>query len=308
MFLIALMHFKASGVDLMIMEAGIGGLNDTTNVLENRLLNIITSIGLDHVGILGDTIESITEEKSGIIRPKVKTVAWVADPIVKAIIEAKTEECGAELVPIQGFDGDILERTKDAIDFSLYTKYYSYERMRMCVSADYQLNNAALAVASVHALTPFLEIEPQKVIEGLEQFHWSGRMEYIYPWLLVDGGHNLSGIEAFVSHLNVYEDHVETDILFVCMGDKELDSMCRALLGIKNLGKVYVPRLPYARANDARKVSETFSHMGFHDVAAVDDLFDFLDNRRSKAGARALLGAVGSLYLVGEIIQYRLKH
>ena len=201
-----------------------------------------------------------------------------------------------------------MEKTKDAIDFSLYTKYYSYERLKIHAAADYQLNNAAIAIASVHALGDRYVISPAAVMAGVEAFRWPGRMEYIYPWLLVDGGHNLEGVEAFVQHLNGYETHGTTDLLFVCMNDKELKKMCQAILGIRNLGDIYIPTMPHLRAIDYRMAADTFSDLGFDRVTAIHHLEDFLDNRKREVGARTLLGAIGSLYLVGEIKKYRGGH
>lgn len=305
MFLLSLLHFSNEEVDVMIMEAGIGGLHDTTNVIENRWLNIITSISLDHTELLGHTIEAITKEKAGIIRPGIRTVAWTEKPEVRRIIEGEVRKTNGELVSVHGFNGDILERTKDAIDFSLYTKYYKYERMRIHTSAIYQLRNAALAVASVQGLIDRIELNPKRIESGLSDFKWPGRMEYVEPWLLVDGGHNLEGIKTFVDHLNTFETHGRTDILFACMRDKDHGNMCRALMGIKNLGSIYIPKLPFLRAVDFETMMKSFSQIGFNRVETVDDLKNFLDKKKSEIGTNALLGAVGSLYLVGEIKKYR---
>ncbi len=303
MFLMALMYFKDEDVDVMVMEAGIGGGHDTTNVLENRWLNIITPISLDHAQVLGDTIEQVASEKASIIRGNVPTIAWSSSPSVEKIIRGIAEANSNELTFVDHFNGNVAGRTKETIDFSLNTQYYYYDSLRLNMSADYQLNNAALAVEAVHALKSRHSVEPDKVREGLRKAVWPGRMSYIYPWLLVDGGHNVAGLEQFVEHMNLYENHSKVDILFSCMGDKDYERLCQILLGVNNLRNIYLYKLPIARALTFDALAATFELLGFNDVIEVSDLASFL-NKRIGDNQTDVVGAVGSLYLVGELMAY----
>lgn len=303
MFLLAILHFIDEQVEVMVMEAGIGGRLDTTNVLENRWLNIITSISLDHTSVLGTTIEAIVDEKAAIIRPNVKTVILDTSKAVTQRIQRIGREKMGIIVPVAPFDGIILERDKECIDFSLDTKYYSYERLSIGSSADYQLDNAKLAIIAIHALAEHITVDPSRVRKGLSQFRWPGRMEYITPWLLVDGAHNTAGMIQFVKHLNYYENRATTDLLFACMSDKDYEEMCSVIAKIEKIGTIYLPQLPYLRAIEPSVITSIFKTYGIKTVV-VDDLNEFLDTRESKVGVRTLLGAIGSLYLVGAIKKY----
>jgi len=303
MFLIAILYFKKSKVDVMVMEAGIGGRLDTTNVLENRWLNIMTSISLDHTAILGGTIEAIVDEKAAIIRPGMTTLVLDEDKTISQRIQSIASNKMGNIVLVAPFDGTILERDKESIDFSLDTKYYSYERLRICSLADYQLDNAKLAITAIHLLEDHLVVDPLKIAHGISNFYWPGRMEYITKDLLVDGAHNIAGMTNFVKHLNKYENKTITDLLFACMSDKDVEEMCGVIAKIEMIGTIYLPQLPYLRAVEPRVITQTMEKYGLKTIV-VDNLYAFLDARGSEVGARTLLGAVGSLYLVGAIKKY----
>lgn len=303
MFLMAIQHFTEEKVDVVLLEAGIGGLQDTTNVLENRWLNIITSIGMDHQGILGDRIEEVASQKAGIIREGIKTLAlWDKDQVFQVIQRINVEKKGI-LIPVLPFNGNIAERSPAAIDFSLETKYYNYERLRIHSGGLWQLNNAKLAIMAAHELANHIQIDPRKVAEGIRKFQWPGRLEFIEPWLIVDGAHNLDGMKALASYLNEQTSFDQIIMLFASMADKDYKAMCQTLLTVDKLAKVYLPDLPYLRAADSQIVSEAFKGLGFDHIDTVKDLEAFLQQMSDEVGARTLVCAAGSLYLVGEIKQ-----
>ncbi len=305
MFLMALVYFREAEVDVMVIEAGIGGRYDTTNVLEHRWLNVLTSIGLDHVGILGDTLEAIVKDKAWVMREGVLTVALIENKTVLEGIRRVAKEKKANFLSIEPFSGNILERAQGSIDFSLDTKYYNYERLRISANASYQLTNAKLAIEAVHQLSDKITLDTEKVAEGVRRFYWPGRLEYVEEWLLVDGAHNADGVKAFADYMNSLGDEKELDLLFACMSDKEHKQMCQLMLTIGQLRNIYLPRLPYPMAVKAETMVKTFQGLGFNQVSIVNDIEDFLKTKASKVGTRTLLGAVGSLYLVGAVKKYR---
>lgn len=303
MFLLAILHFNQSAVDVILLEAGIGGLLDTTNVLENRWLTIITAIGMDHQGLLGTTIEAIAAQKAGVIRRGVTTVALKDDEAAFAVIERINKEKGGVLVPVPVYDGFISERDSRTIDFSLDTKYYNYEHLRINSGGVWQLTNGALAITAAHELSKHITIDPKKVQEGMEKFHWPGRLEFIEPWLLVDGAHNVDGMKALADYLNTAKTGTTVDVLFACMSDKDYEAMSEILLTVKGLRKVYLPKLPYLRATDDKKMGACLRNKGFTQIDTVEDMEAFLRERADSAGAKTLVCAAGSLYLIGEIKQ-----
>lgn len=303
MFLLGILYFKKSNVDVMILEAGIGGQNDTTNVLMNKWMTIITSISLDHTSIIGDTIEMITREKGGVIKSNSTTVLLDTNPEVTRIIEAICHEKESNLVKVTTFSGEIHKRSHTGIDFSMDTKYYYYERLHINAVADYQLVNCKLAVSAYHELSDNLQVKTDYVVNGLRGFSWPGRMNYVAENILVDGSHNYEGIQAFVSHVNDYEDYQHINVMFTCMEDKQSEDMVSELLKIKGLKHIYVPSLNMARQLDIEDIKIICQNHGFNDVVTVNDLKDFFADYNSKVGASTLLCCVGSLYLVGEIMK-----
>ena len=303
MFLLAVLHFAKSGVDVMIMEAGIGGKYDTTNVLENRWLTILTAVGLDHTEILGPTVKAIAEDKGDVIRSGITTVALDSNPEAMMVFQQLSEKRKAKLVRVPQFNGKIVERTKETIAFSLHTKYYNYERLEIFTVADYQVTNASLAVAAVHCLSKHISVNPSAVIEGLKAFRWPGRLEYLDSNTLIDGAHNEEGMSVFVEHLNTYEKDRSVALVFVAMGDKDYEAMAEQILSIDGLTDVYLPDLGLPRAVPAQTLKDYFHSKGFQSAFAVGPVEQFM-NKIPKDNGR-LFGYVGSLYLVSAVIKYR---
>lgn len=305
MFLLSLMYFNDEKVDVMVMEAGIGGRYDTTNVLENRWLNVITSIGLDHQDVLGPSLEAIVRDKAWIMRKEVLTLALVENDTVLEGLEGVSKEKEANFLSIGPFDGNILERGPRNIDFSLDTKYYNYERLSICANGDHQLTNAKLAIEAVYQLSDHVTVDPKKLVQGIADFYWPGRLEYIEPWLLLDGAHNIDGVKAFVAYMNTLGSSIKAEVVFACMDNKDYKDMCDAVLDIKQLKHIHLARLPYQRAVKAEVMAATFESLGFSQVSILDNIKEFLETKAKDIGDETLLCAIGSLYLVGAIKKYR---
>lgn len=305
LFVLAMMYFNKNELDVIIIETGIGGRVDTTNVLENKLLTIIVSIGYDHMNILGNSLESIAKEKVGIIRPNVPLVFYNENKVVCSVIEEECHEKKTKLIKVLPTYHKILKRNKESIDFSLENKYYEYEMIRMRAFADYQIINAKIAVTSARELSEYFGINSEHIKKGLWNFTWPGRMEYMTPFILVDGAHNIDGINAFVNHIKKYENNKIIDLLFVCMSDKKVDDMIKALLSIEKLRNVYIPAFNLGKAIEMEKLVKKFKQSGFERVRSVKRIEAFIKERHCDTRDDVLLSCVGSLYLVGEVKKYR---
>ncbi len=302
-FAMALMYFDKEKPDIIILETGIGGRLDTTNVLNNKILTIITNISLDHTQILGETLQAIAYEKSGIMRSNIPVVLYNTIEEVNDTVRSAAAEINAPYVEVLPFDAEIIVRNQESIDFSLRNKYYEYETIHMNTAGDYQIDNAKIAITSMHMLQQQFKFTKSDVIEGINNFKWLGRMTYITPGILLDGAHNKEGIEAFVNHIDRHEKHKAIDLVFVCMDDKQDIEMIEVLCNIKRLRSVFIPREKYIKAQKEERLRLLFRQNGFENVYLLDQLKDLIVKRRKDMKDDQLLCCVGSLYLVGDIIK-----
>ncbi|PKM56933.1 MAG: hypothetical protein CVU98_08675 [Firmicutes bacterium HGW-Firmicutes-3] len=302
-FAIALMYFEREKPDVLLLETGIGGRLDTTNVLEKKILTVITNISLDHTQILGETLQKIAYEKSGIMRCHIPVVYYNSIKEVNDTITTEAEKKHVPCIEVLPFDAKIKERNQESIDFSLRNKYYEYETIHMNTSSDYQIENAKIAITGMHMLLQHFNFTKAHVIEGINNFNWLGRMTYITPHILLEGAHNKEGIETFVKHINTYESCKVIELIFVCMDDKQDNEMIKALCRINRLQSVYIPRNKYIKAQNEDRLKRLFRQNGVEHVYFVEQLKELIEKRRRDMEEDQLLCCVGSLYLVGDIIK-----
>ena len=302
-FVMALMYFDQEKPDVILLETGIGGRLDTTNVIENKILTVITNISLDHTQILGETLQAIAYEKSGIMRSNIPVVYYNSIEEVNDTIKRAAAKIHAPCIEVLPFDAEIIERNQESIDFSLRNKYYEYDTIHINTGGDYQIENVKIAITGMHALEKQFNFTKAHIIEGIENFKWLGRMTYITPSILLEGAHNREGIEAFVEHINKHENHKVIDLVFVCMDDKQDIEMIESLCRIKNLESIYIPQNKYIKAQNEERLMGLFKKNGFENVYLIEELEDLVMKRRRDREENHLLCCVGSLYLVGDIIK-----
>jgi dihydrofolate synthase/folylpolyglutamate synthase len=200
---LAFVHFAAERVDAAVIEVGVGGKLDGTNVLRRPRVSVITNVGLDHTDILGETLEEIAADKAGIARPGVPLVSAVDHPGARAVIEAQCLRTGAPFVPV--LDVTKIEPRESpayAQAFGLTTPVQTYE-VTLPVLGTFQQRNAATAVLAAEQLDGDLRPPAQAIERGLEQFNLAGRMEYFpaHPGVLFDVAHNPDKAAHLVSSL-----------------------------------------------------------------------------------------------------------
>lgn len=285
-FLMAMVLFEKEQVDYVILETGLGGRLDTTNVVSRPLACVITSISLDHTQYLGDTISQIAGEKAGIIKPGAPVIYDDNQPEASLVIAAKARELGALAYPVS---------EKDADGLTQHTAF----------AAPYQAMNAALAVKVLEVLK-IPGAEKDTCRRGLQKVRWQGRMEQVADGIWLDGAHNPGGIRAFIRAVKQQLESGQISgiqILFAAVSDKDYHDMIQMLCRELPLKHVTVAHLDSARAADQTVLARQFAEAGCPSVEQYRTTEEALQAALSRRGEHERLYIVGSLYLIGEIKQ-----
>ncbi|UJD01016.1 bifunctional folylpolyglutamate synthase/dihydrofolate synthase [Streptococcus oralis] len=284
--LIALIYFKEQRVDLVLLEVGIGGLLDTTNVVTGEIA-VITSIGLDHQETLGDSLEEIAEQKAGIFKSGKKAVIAKLAPEAEFVCQKRAKE----------LDVDLYQAGQD---FALKTGNFSsslasFSQLEIGLEGAYQQENAALALQTFLLFMASREerVEEELTRQALKETHWAGRLERIRPQIYLDGAHNLPALTRLVEFIQEkIQQGFQVQILFGALKRKNYQGMLGYL----------TEQLPQVEL----KVTG-FDHQGSldeKDVAGYDlipSYGDFIREFEDKANDQDLLFVTGSLYFISEV-------
>lgn len=298
---LAIKYFYDMGVDFAIIEVGLGGLNDATNVFDSPLLSIITSIDYDHTQFLGNTIEAITHAKAGIIKRGVPVVVAPNQNAVLDVIHQKASSLNAPVYLIN-WEEVIITMYEDSLSgmtFSMRNPYFDHSLLRTRFIGEHQLINISVALTSLHVLTHIqkIPISDTAIKEGIAKTYWSCRCEYIktpQP-MLIDGAHNASSMNRFIQVLNTYCKDVPITFLFGALSDKDIDSMLKQLATYSQTIFVTEPLSPRSMPQlQLVKLAKEY----FKQVMSYESLDNTLNQALAYAKKHStLLCCVGSLYL-----------
>lgn len=300
LFAVAMVAFKEADVEYVVLETGLGGRLDATNIVEKPLAVIITSISLDHTEILGDTIAKIAFEKAGIIKEGVPVIYDGRNTNVAEVIEKRAKELHAQTYPLYEEMYEILVNTDKSIDFSLNCSYYKNVRVTVPYIAPYQVVNSSLAMLAIKVIDLKQEIQLQTIVDGIAYTTWAGRMETVMPGVILDGAHNAAGVDEFVKTLGRVDSRRKVVLLFSAVVEKNYESMIESICKSAKLDEVIVTEIQGDRIVPAEQLADIFQRYTQVAVTEIPDIKEAfakaLDKRQN-----GLLFCVGSLYLVGEI-------
>jgi len=300
LFFIGMVCFGKEEPDVIILETGLGGRLDATNIIEKPALCVITEIGFDHMEYLGSTLAQIAGEKAGIIKPGVPVVYWKEKEEVFTVIEEKAKSLSSPCIPVSKDDVDLKFFGDKYIDFSYNSRYYDYVGLRVNTKAVYQTLNASLAVCAAQELwkdevAPYLQ-------EGIASMHWEGRMEEVLPGLFFDGAHNEDGIDAFLTSVKHDNCKGTRSLLFSVVQDKEYRKMADMITGSGLFSKIYTAPIASDRSVSKEDLEELFGKdagVFFYDTPEKA-LFGMLQDR----GTEDCLYVAGSLYLIAQLKEW----
>lgn len=301
LFLIGMLIFKEKQVDITVLEVGLGGRLDATNVIEAPEVCVIASISLDHTEILGDTIPAIAGEKAGIIK---KGCPVVYDDSVKEasqVIRKTAEEKRAQAYPVNPRDFAITKRDQSGIEFKLFRAPFDGEEFRVPFVADYQAMNASLALTAAHILMNEKDGEMDDFKNALLHTSWPGRMEPVLPGIYMDGAHNDDGIRVFIETVTKIPCNGKKYLLFSAVVEKDYETMIDEICRGADFDGFILTELDSYRALPLKDILETFEKKTRKPIWSFGNIKEAFDFARNKKSQEDLLFIAGSLYLAGSI-------
>ena len=267
-FAMGMVLFAEAQVEYVVLETGLGGRLDATNSFDNPVLSIITSISLEHTEILGDTIAQIAGEKAGIIKPGVPVAFDANDPEASEVIQAHAKEMHSPCITLEKKMFQILEFKNNFIDFSLSTAYDKETRWTIPGAAEYQVENAALAVLAMRILQQQYPKEfvgehaEEQLHAGMKEAFWQGRMQEIAPEIYFDGAHNTSGIGMFNEAVNrlTANDKYRPLLLFSMVKEKDYSTSIDMLTADIFWEEMAVTTIPNERGISFEKLQKLFEY------------------------------------------------
>lgn len=305
---LAFLAFREAGVREAIIEVGLGGRLDATNVVERPALNIcaITSISYDHMAVLGNTLTDIAREKAGIIKSGVPVITSACAPEALAEITRVAAERKAPLLRVGPHGADDCQYTytlgpvsETSQRFDMQTPQGVYRDLEIPLLGEHQAQNATLAVALA------LPADEQAIRDGLRQTRWQGRMQVVgrEPWRIVDGAHNADSLRALFAGLRRHFTYHRLILVFGMMADKDLAGMLRELADAR-VDAVIATQARNPRAVDAATLQARVAEATSATAVAEPDVAAALAHALAMAGPRDLVCATGSLYLVAEALDW----
>ena len=279
-------------VDYVLVEAGLGATHDSTNVF-NPVMTLLTSIGLDHIDILGDTLLDITKDKSGVIKENIPLVFNVKDDACRDYIYKVLDEKNAKGI----------ELTRDVIlvangeEFSFKYGKYDFDDIKLEMLGRHQQENASIAIAALLEMMDrdLVKLDVNKMIQGVEKTFWTGRIERISedPVIILDGAHNNEAVDVLIDTMREHYSDKKITVLFSAVKGKPLDKM---VYKIGMLADTFnVTEFDFFKAEDGEVLFNAIEHPNKH---FVKDYIDYIKNFDGE-----LLLVTGSLYFISEVKQ-----
>ena len=306
-------YFKEQAVDFLVLEVGMGGRLDATNVV-TPLVSVITPISMDHQQYLGSTLRDISREKCGIIKQGVPVVTAPQEDEAMAVIEDTCRERNCSLTKVINSS---VSRSPDTISyrfvnggikgmtFDLYTPKTDYPGLQIGLMGRHQLDNAATAVAAVEPLgNSGVNLSREAIYKGLKGARWPGRLEIMKekPTVLIDGAHNIAGIKTLKAVLEEYFYDRKKILVVGILEDKDYTEMLEELIPVADTVICTAPDNPreLSAARLAEAVSNIFQKSQIK-VYAQEKIEDALKLASSLAADEDMVVFAGSLYMIGHV-------
>ena len=298
---IAFVYFKEKNVDYVVLEVGLGGRSDSTNIIDNSLVSVITTIDYDHVDILGNTLDKIAYEKAGIIKENGLVISYPQEEEAFNVLKEVSKDKNADLIrcPMENINIRELNEFGGIFDFKYNNKISSEIKIKQL--GKYQIYNASLALFTLLNLRDrkLIQITDEEIRRGLEKTKWKGRLEVLRrnPTFLIDGAHNLQGAKTLADSIDMFK-HNRLIMCVGILGDKDVEHMVEILAPLAD--EIIVTEVNMPRKMKAESLEEIIGKYNPNTI---------IEKNREEAVNKAinmakpddLIVFAGSLYLIGEI-------
>lgn len=302
----AFVYFADQAVDIAVIETGLGGRLDSTNVIMPEVC-AITAIQKEHTQLLGDTLEKIAREKAGIFKPGITALTVPQAPEVLAVFREVAAQVGAEL-RVLGTDVDFSYRFEASPELGPHARVClssarsTFEHLPVPLKGEHQAYNCGLALAILDKLRDRGFDSPErKVAEGLARTPTAGRMELVArnPRIFIDGAHNPESVHCLVKAIGAHVKYDSMVVIFGCAADKDVSGMLTKLaLGADKI--IFTRSANYPRAMDPRELQRRFSEVSGKMTQVAKGLPEALDIACRAVGREDVICVTGSFYLAGE--------
>ncbi len=295
-------YFREKNVDFAVLEVGMGGRLDATNVA-NALVSVITRVELEHTEFLGKTIHEIAFEKAGIVKENGVLVTAESKKDALDVIEKKCDEKNSKLIQIgrdvkfKKIESGIREQIFDVDGF-----FRHYKNLKIKMLGDFQLTNATTALAVIEALNFYnFNVDEKAIRKGLLKTEWPGRMQIVgkKPFIVLDCAHNLDGIRALKSSLVKLFNHEKLILVIGISKDKDYGKMIREIGPVCDT--VIATKSKSARALEPVKITED-ARRYCSDIIIKRNVQSALEYAKSIAGKNDLICVTGSIFVVSEVL------
>jgi dihydrofolate synthase/folylpolyglutamate synthase len=294
---IAFEYFKRKGCDIVVLEVGMGGAFDATNVIEVPEVAVITNIGLDHTEVLGDTVEKIAETKAGIFKENGHAVIYRGAPSVEEVFE---RVCAEKNVKLRKADFDSLKRISHGLEGQVFD-CGGRKGLLLPLLGEHQLHNASVVLSVVDTLIEIgWKITEENIREGLRDASWPGRFDIVSrdPLFIIDGGHNPQCLEALAKNVEDYLSDRKVIALTGVLADKDYADMYRPIMPMIQEFVCVTP--PNPRRLTADKLAEYLENAGAK-ATACETIEDGVKKAIELSGKDGVVLCFGSLYSIGSI-------
>lgn len=297
---LAFWHFLEEGCDIVVLEAGMGGENDATNIVKNTLVSVFTPVSYDHTEYLGNSLHNIAKNKAGIMKKGAAAISGMQLPEALSALHEKADELGLRL--------DILKKEDLSFNESRKTGEQEFEydlhKYKITLNGTHQLYNAALAVMAVKALSEKGVVIPGKAVEnGLHKTKWCGRFEVIAskPLIIIDGAHNEGGAKVLKDSVLRYLSRKKLVGIAGMLKDKDHEAVLCKLAPL--CGMLFTVSTQGQRGYSASELAETASLYN-KNVTSIGGIEEAVELARMTAGSSGAILIFGSLSILGAAKKY----
>ena len=294
---IAFEYFKRNGCDIVVLEVGMGGALDSTNVIPVPEVAVITNIGLDHTDVLGKTVEEIAETKAGIFKDGGNAVVYRSTPGVEAVFE---RVCAERNVSLKKADFAGLNLVSHGLEGQVFD-CGSRKALTLPLLGDHQLHNAAVVLSVMDTLIEKgWQVSEDHIRQGMRDVSWPGRFDIMRqdPLFIIDGGHNPQCIEALVKNIQDYLAGRKVIVLTGVLADKDYADMYKPVMPLVQEFVCITP--PNPRKLDADLLAQYLTEAGAT-ATPCDSVVAGVRTAMEKAGSDGVVLCFGSLYSIGSI-------